>query len=120
MSVDRNKVQHVLGIVDKMLEKADAKSSRYNILLFIKSYSFYLMDKNEESLHICNRLIEHSYQVNYNKSIVCQAYNLKTMIYMRNSQFSNMYDSISRSLSVDENNAETLQLFNMFKEKLVC
>ncbi len=118
--VDLNKVQNVLRIVDKMLESADTKSSKYNILLFLKSYSFYLMNKNEESLYICDHLLDHSYRVNFNKAIVCQAYNLKTMIYMRNSEFTNMYSSIKQSLDLDKNNAETNNLFNMFKEKLLC
>lgn len=120
LNIDQKKVKNVMKIVDKMLEKADASSSRYHILLFIKSYSYYLMENNEESLHICNSLLDHCQKVNYNKSIVCQALNLKTMIYMRNSEFSNMYDSIQRSLSVDQTNKETQKLFSMFKEKLVC
>jgi hypothetical protein len=65
-------------------------------------------------------LLEHSYRVKFNRSIVCQTYNLKTMIYMRNSEFSNMYHSIQQSLALDDNNEETHQLFNQFKEKLVC
>lgn len=107
-------------MVDNFIESADSKSSRYNVLLFLKSYSYYLMNKNEESLHSCNRLLDHCNNVNYNKSIVCQAYNLKTMIYMRNGEFSNMYETIQQSLSVDGTNEETHQLFNMFKEKLLC
>lgn len=117
---DQNKVQKVLIVVEKMLENADNCTSRYNILLFLKSYSFYLMNKNEESLRICNRLLDNCYNVNFNKSIVCQAYNLKTMIYMRNSEFSNMYRSIQQSLALDQTNSETLHLYSMFKEKLLC
>lgn len=118
--VDLNKVENVLRIVDKMLENADKKSSKYNILLFLKSYSYYLMNKNEESLSVCDNLLDHCNQFNFNKAIVCQAYNLKTMIYMRNSQFKNMYASLKQSMDVDKNNAETQNLFNMFKEKLLC
>lgn len=119
-NVNLNKVQNVLRIVDKMLENADSKSSKYNILLFLKSYSYYLMNKNEESLQICNLLLEHCYRVNFNKSIVCQTYNLKTMIYMRNSEFSNMYFSLKQSLEIDDTNVETNSLFSLFKEKLLC
>ena len=118
--IDPNKVQTVLKVVDKMLEIADSKSAKYNILLFLKSYSFYLMNKNEESLGICNMLLENCYRVNFNKAIVCQTYNLKTMIYMRNDEFSNMYCTLKQSLALDESNDETNQLFSMFKEKLLC
>lgn len=118
--IDLNKVQSVLKVVDRMLEIADTTSSKYNILLFLKSYSYYLMEKNEESLWTCDRLLENSYRLNFNKDIVCQAYNLKTMIYLRNSEFSNMYDSIKKSLAIDETNTETHELFSIFKEKLLC
>lgn len=118
--VDLNKVQSVLMIVDNMLENADTKSSKYNILLFLKSYSYYLMNKNEESLSACNLLLEHCYRVNFNKAIVCETYNLKTLIYMRNSEFSNMYHSIQKALALDESNEEARNLFSMFKEKLLC
>jgi hypothetical protein len=118
--VNLNKVQNVLRIVDRMLENADSKSSKYNILLFLKSYSYYLMHKNEESLQICNLLLENCYRVNFNKSIVCQTYNLKTMIYMRNSEFSNMYFTLKQSLEIDDSNSETNSLFSLFKEKLLC
>lgn len=118
--VDLNKVQSVLRVVDNLLENADTKSAKYNILLFLKSYSYYLMNKNDESLCICNLLLDNCYSVNYNKSILCQTYNLKTMIYMRNSEFSNMYYSIQQSLAIDKTNVETNNLFSMFKEKLIC
>ncbi len=118
--IDLNKVQTVLKVVDKMLEIADSKSAKYNILLFLKSYSFYLMNKNEESINLCNMLLENCYRVNFNKAIVCQTYNLKTMIYMRNDEFSNMYCTIKQSLALDETNDETNQLFSIFKEKLLC
>jgi hypothetical protein len=118
--IDVNKVKSVLKVVDRMLEIADTNSGRYNILLFLKSYSYYLMDQDEESLVTCNCLLDNCYRVNFNKSIVCQTYNLKTLIYMRNSEFSNMYDSIKRSLDLDNTNSETHQLFDIFKEKLLC
>ena len=118
--VDLNKVQNVLEVVNELLKTVDNKSAKYNILLFLKSYSYYLMQRDQESLIICNLLLEHSYRVKFNRSIVCQTYNLKTMIYMRNSEFSNMYHSIQQSLALDVNNEETHQLFNQFKEKLVC
>ena len=118
--VDLNKVQNVLRVVDNMLENADTRSAKYSILLFLKSYSYYLMNKNEESILVCNLLLDNCYRVNFNKSIVCQTYNLKTMIYMRNSEFSNMYYSIQQSLAIDKTNEETNNLFSMFKEKLVC
>lgn len=118
--VDINKVQSVLDIVNELLKTVDNKSAKYNILLFLKSYSYYLMKKDQESLFICNLLLEHSYRVKFNRSIVCQTYNLKTMIYMRNSEFTNMYNSIQESFALDRENEETHQLFNLFKEKLVC
>lgn len=119
-NIDVNKVKSVLKVVDKMLEMADSTSARYNILLFLKSYSYYLMDKDEESLVTCNNLLDNCYRLNFNKSIVCQTYNLKTLIYMRNSEFANMYDSIKKSLDLDNSNNETHQLFDIFKEKLLC
>lgn len=119
-NVDLNKVESVLRIVDTMLENADSKSAKYNILLFLKSYSYFLMNKNDESLLICNLLLENCYTANFNKSIVCQTYNLKTMIYMRNDEFSKMYYSIQRSLALDGENTETKNLFSLFKEKLLC
>ncbi|HEX3009269.1 MAG TPA: hypothetical protein VHO90_16815 [Bacteroidales bacterium] len=118
--VDLNKVKSVLNIVEKMLEDVDTNSSKYNILLFLKSYSYFLMKKNEESLSMCDTLLDNCYKVNFNRSIVSQTHNLKTLIYMRNSEFSNMYYSIQQSLAVDQTNPETHDLFNKFKEKLLC